>query len=261
VDIPLFIFELKDFPRMLRDAVRFKNNKLVYSDIPGSVLSYFFGYAPLASDLIKLLGYGEAVENAIAHYKRVDVDKKASGTLDKNKILLRVNTGSYTTPYNQATQSWVQHLYHNRRIWYSAKLTPAYTLPNWDSPIARTRWALGLNASYETIWNAIPWSWLIDYFINMGDFLAAHRGGMPNGISSVTLMCEDTMEVDIRKIWGSGWNGTTELIAPKNNGHKKQRKVVVNPTPSVTFTPSPAAGKGHILASLVLSKYLRKKGQ
>jgi hypothetical protein len=257
VDLPLFIFELKDIPRMLRDAGRiiFRGD-IAAKDIPGSYLSFKFGHAPLFSDLQKLLDYGEACESAIARLKRADARNRFSGTLDKYRFSLGSAAGGYNTPYSIAKVHWKQTLYSHRTVWYSAKLSPLYTLPEWDSPIARARWALGLNVSLETIWNAIPWSWLIDYFTNIGSFLAAYRGGMPQGIDSICIMCSDQLEVDGRITFSSGWQEPPTFIMPSNAGHYKRREVFKDPTPKITFKPNPLAGKAGILGSLVLVQLL-----
>jgi hypothetical protein len=38
-------------------------------------------------------------------------------------------------------------------------------------------WDLSGAAIASTIWELIPWSWLSDYFFNVGDYLAANRNG------------------------------------------------------------------------------------
>lgn len=38
---------------------------------------------------------------------------------------------------------------------------------------------LGLTLDASTAWEKIPWSWLVDYFSNIGKYLAAHRNIVP----------------------------------------------------------------------------------
>jgi hypothetical protein len=37
------------------------------------------------------------------------------------------------------------------------------------------RAVFGLEASLSTVWEALPWSWLIDWFSDMGDYLQSQR--------------------------------------------------------------------------------------
>jgi hypothetical protein len=39
-----------------------------------------------------------------------------------------------------------------------------------------------------SLWNAMPWSWLFDWFGSVGDFLDAHRNGVPCEATEVCVM-------------------------------------------------------------------------
>nr|UJQ85459.1 MAG: hypothetical protein 1 [Leviviridae sp.] len=45
----------------------------------------------------------------------------------------------------------------------------------WERKMMRR--VMGLNATPSTLWNAIPWSWLVDYFTGLGTFLQAASEG------------------------------------------------------------------------------------
>lgn len=52
------------------------------------------------------------------------------------------------------------------------------------------RAVLGLTIDASTLWNAMPWSWLIDWYSNMGDFFEANRNIVPVQPGNVTIMSQ-----------------------------------------------------------------------
>jgi hypothetical protein len=50
------------------------------------------------------------------------------------------------------------------------------------------RAAFGLDVSVDTIYNGIPWSWLVDWCGNMGDYISTFRNTIPAKHSKVCVM-------------------------------------------------------------------------
>jgi len=64
----------------------------------------------------------------------------------------------------------------SRKTWFSG----AYQIymPNDMEPVSRLRsiadhlrWDYGLDLNFDTLWNLAPWSWLLDWEVNMGDLI------------------------------------------------------------------------------------------
>jgi hypothetical protein len=260
VDLPLFLFELKDLPGMLRDLGRVVSRQLRPSDVPGGYVALKFGWQPLISDLYKLLTLGEELEAQKARIESMAKRGTASGRLSSvNAVVngpnssLTLNNKEYTFvyPYTKAKQ----------QVWFSAILEPDFSAPYW----AETRWdqtrrVLGLNLSLATIWNAIPWSWLVDYFTDIGAYLDSTRGILPFSLESITIMVSDDIETKY-KVDTSTLGGPNLTKSGKYKLKYKRRFPMGAPNGIVQFKQNPMVGKLPILGSLFTATLLRKYGR
>ena len=63
---------------------------------------------------------------------------------------------------------------NRRKQWFTGNWT--VQLPTDSEPLSRMqglldklRWEYGIDLTFETVWNLSPWSWLIDWFVNVDD--------------------------------------------------------------------------------------------
>lgn len=193
VNVPQFLAELKDLPGMVKtwgDYFKPRNvskakdlASLPYTGAKGianATLSWKWGLAPLISDLRKLLKFQELVE---ARFKTLDRLRKGE-TLRKRVNLdhgsKKVKSGRFVVQSWQVLFDgyWDDHLTHE--VWGTVQW---YT-PNWSGLAKATDRELmarakstvaGMNSRSATmaLWELVPWSWLADWFSNVGDIIAA----------------------------------------------------------------------------------------
>jgi hypothetical protein len=194
VNVPQFLGELKDLPGMIKtwgDFFQKKNQPAARSlaaqslstgtkGVANAILTWKWGLAPLISDLRKLLKFQKLTEE---RFKTLDKLRKGQ----KLRKRVQLDSGSYTTESGRfVVQSW-QVLFdgywkdrYTNKVWGSVQW---YT-PNWsglakstDAELMRRaqRIVSGMNTRSATIalWELVPWSWLADWFSNVGDIVAA----------------------------------------------------------------------------------------
>ncbi|DAD52495.1 maturation protein, partial [ssRNA phage SRR5467091_14] len=274
-NIPLSLFELKDMPRMLKElgdayaAYRLLRRRSQNSGgtknwqavglagyTPQALLSVNFGWGPLFSDLHTLLLYSKAVNNRLQFLKNIGAGKTikrklGSSTFRITEGLVIGDVVSYRTI----------RLYKDRQ-WCTAKY--ALKDPSWITDESeRINAALSVYGlrnqqwlSLSQVWNMIPWSWLIDYFANIGDVLEASMGYAPVSIRSLNVMQETVVERTPEAIQGLAASIYTPF---KHSLTSKRRASFINPTPSYSFTPYLTGHEQMILGSLVLSGILRSR--
>jgi hypothetical protein len=252
VDLPLFLFELREAPKMIRDLGNFLKKPL-QPDVPGSYLAYQFGWKPLFSDLHKLANLAETISKMESHYETIARKQSASGSLD-----------SYNTSWKGGTQtgsgiSWKYEYQLERKVWFSARAVPVKSAPYFgESPHEALRRTLGLNLSASTIWNALPWSWLVDYFVGVGDYLDASRGTSAFDIKSICIMVHDIMDVSPTDIQATG----STIISGITNGtlsiDRMRRFVHPAPKRHFAFASDPFVGKLGILGALATQSALKR---
>lgn len=243
VDLPLFVFELKDFPRMLRNAGQVllsrpaKRGQTGTQHAADTYLNASFGWAPLISDLLGLLDLQKSIDDRMRYFANLEAGSTIQRSLGREIL-------SDSTTANSVV---VSHGFYNgyaadkrvivaRDVWFTANGKLKDPLPPLGDPRLRlaTNTILGLTAQPERLWDFIPWTWLIDYFVNTGDYIKA-RGGMTRfSTTRMCIMCHtrvvDTL-VNVRCKGGVSATSSTLI------GEWKERAVYSNPTPTLTYKP------------------------
>jgi hypothetical protein len=192
-----FIGELRQLPknpfRLAADMVKAMRRNMVAGN-PGRAvdelrravgdhyLNYSFGWRPFLADLEKIADYDQNLVRAMQQLRR-DNGKtvRRSGTIesDTSTTSFRDNSGSSTGYMECPWWSGNSGASHREvtittewRCWFSAGFV--YHLPresdaNSLAPIHRYLRGGGINPSI--VWELTPWSWLADYFTNVGDVL------------------------------------------------------------------------------------------
>jgi len=190
VDLANFVYELREIPILLK-----KEGDNIVRNHHSNNLAYEFGIKPLISDLKKLVNFTDEVAK-----RTRELEQLAKGGLRRKRDLW---SGSIHTlvPFDIIAQSGDKVTVHldvhkntQRRIWGFVVWYPDNPkgLMKSDLRDMARHAVLGLNLSFETAWNAIPWTWLIDWCSNVGDVLAANRNVIGATHGAIQLMTQTT---------------------------------------------------------------------
>lgn len=248
--------------RGLKGSIVFKKAK--WARIVASTwLEYAFGLAPLISDTKKV---AEA-------YARFQNDQELSKLLLRSKIVARGSDDLSIPSYSSSLMfsSWVgvrttQIDTQSSRCQYVVGLNAPLT-PDFGSN-ERLLQLLGIRAEnlIPAAWEALPWSWLIDYFTNVGSILEAASTSTANvawvsktSTVKLTRKIVESLDMEVtrarvaalsRKITGTyNQTGVVEII----------RTVLTRQTaslgiPPLTFQLPTEAGQLANLAAVLLAR-------
>jgi len=181
-----FIAELRELPRLL--YFRLKD----ISSIGDWYLASKFGWEALFRDIQGMyktyLRISEQIEFLIKN-NGVPIHRRLSLPLETISEVLQSETGVCGISLNTAPRFDVPSNYEQagyRRLsftkdvktWFSGNFVFYLNdggIPFNDTPEERRRLRLlllGAKLTPAVIWEALPWSWLVDYFVNVGDVLA-----------------------------------------------------------------------------------------
>jgi hypothetical protein len=245
VSLPNFFAELGDIPRLIKD----RGGSLLKKQAKGN-LNLEFGWNLLFSDLIKLNTFGKAVDRRIDHlshmYKRGGSHALGGGAGNISNV--RDNPVSLT-PYTVVRN----HVGHSH-TWISYSWIPVGDLrdsyPTYDGYRAKVlRDMLGLYPNVGILWDAIPWSWLIDWFSDIGDSLwasANNLGFIPGRCYQMTESSAETIETIVPKA------GFTGGITPASYKRLSKSRVVLVPGIATANVPILSNKQIGILASLAV---------
>jgi hypothetical protein len=227
VSIPNFLFELKDLPGMIRDIGKLKligrrarslphwqrGKPLTAKDAANLQLSYQMGWQPLISDLRRMLDFQQKVDRRINDLENLFVRnrglRRVVGKERAESARRRGAPGMWKSTVNTSSTSTVES---NLGIILSCRVEKTTSMEKWGSvrwtstALPGTRYSnrqlrilarslvFGLNHNPKALWDAIPWSWLVDWFTNVGDFLEANTNVIPVQCSNVCVMTHTRTE-------------------------------------------------------------------
>lgn len=218
VDVPVNIIELGDVSHLLHDAGEELVHRLLvprgrrkgrrgiinndswaglavpsgYRTLGTGNIVYNFGIAPLVGDLVKLVNFTDQVNRRVS-----DMEKLFNSPTGYRRT---VRIGSYsgsqtkvlTCQSNQATitsgftgRTAVDLKVHCR--WKPTSVPTELRAPDAMRAAAR-RAVLGMTVDLSTAWEAMPWSWLLDWCGNVGTFLKANRNIIPATLQGVHIL-------------------------------------------------------------------------
>jgi hypothetical protein len=198
---------------MYKDIMHIKSHLATFKRLPkGSKtlanyhLSVQMGWLPLISDIRKMLQFQALADKRIEELNRLyssrglkrrlqlwsDVQSAQSDIVADSSLGLLINVRKYTVT--------------RRRSWGTIRWIPTSVpkdLKRQDLGRLARKLVFGLDHNgfdaYQA-WNAIPWTWLVDWFANFDDFLEAHRNDVPAapvGPSNIMTLTE-TYETWVR---------------------------------------------------------------
>jgi hypothetical protein len=244
---------------MLRDLGEVLSRRVRPSDVPNGYLAYSFGWAPMLKDLKSLVDLTKSLNDRLAYLKKAR-NGGVSTRRSLGKSESRVSGGEYNLLPNGYGQYGLRSTEVTRttdKFWMSSRMKVTNDLPPPEEiPEFLLRNYFGLNMSASTLWNAIPWSWLIDYLLNIGDLLDTTGGKLTWEVPSMCIMhrseAVSTLE-NKRSELGLTWNGGDHMTTVT-----KRRNVYVNPTLNFAFRPFLTNGMVANLGALVLARALKR---
>lgn len=259
VDLPLFLFELREFPGMLRDLGRVLSGGIKPRDAAGGYLAYNFGWAPLLGDLGKLYNFAESLNRVTSRLQNAANGSKVRRSLGTKEAYGA--PGIYSHALGQAGTYQLGYISKTTaKGWCTARVNLTEPLPGvgeYDPGLDATRIALGLNASAATIWNAIPWSWLVDYFTNIGDLMDARRGytrwKFKDLYCMVTTSVETRITGELNKVGSMSYSGGSKSYIRKERSYMGS-----NPNVGLSLSPMLSNYQMGILGALVTAGALRR---
>lgn len=175
-DLSQFIGELRDLPRMFRFRLR------EFKDLGSNYLNYQFGWKPFLNDLLKFLRTTENLSKRLDYFRRNNGKPiKRGGPVGSSSDSYSQTRGGICYPGTLPTMFEVDiprkpaHMTvtFSTKVWFEGVFQfwiPDFGSPEWLGKFNRR--AYGLKLTPSLLWELLPWSWLIDWFSNVGDVMS-----------------------------------------------------------------------------------------
>lgn len=190
VDVPVFIGELKDVPGLIRNAAQ-KMSKAGANEY----LKYQYGWKPLYSDLKKLIIAVDHIErkfNTLRRLRRDSVLRTRYTPKDPEFVSVDyyVDEGVGSVANQQIVTRVQATTLRKRWAVINWKADRPEGLPRADPELLALakRAVYGGTVDGKTIWELMPWSWLIDWTTNASEFLGSQRNIVGATVANTLLM-------------------------------------------------------------------------
>lgn len=268
VNLPLFIFELRDVPMMLKHAgdllhkLANPSSLSLLKEGAAATLAYQFGWKPLIEDLYKLCNFAELVEKRNRELAQANTSKGL-----KRKVSLPPKTSQATrsnviisSVTGQVIRANIQDEFRTE-MWgtvrWKARMDQGLSNRPKATWLAAFRSALGLNLGMIpiTIWKALPWSWFVDWFYNLSGVMQATYNMIYYNATAINIM--ETRMVTSKHFGGKSTR--TDVTSGTFQRIEKRRWPIQN-TSSLTTMRLPYLDnfKLSILSSLAILRIYRR---
>jgi hypothetical protein len=251
VDLSVSIPELREIPELLRERTG-----RALRDAGSTYLTYKFGVVPLATDIYNLINLTESVDRkvrTIEELKRKGIRRTVRfGTwTGQDRIFRYVQTnGDFIGGYFDVETA--------ETVSAHCRWSPGVELNQFRTTEAMralaTRAVTGSTIDLSTVWNLMPWSWLIDWFFSMGDYLEAHRNVIPAILTDVSVMRHRRTT----EFWPGDFHtniyGIPTTTTPIKGGRDTKQRATSFPSPFLAHLPFLNAGQVAIIGSLAASR-------
>lgn len=222
-DAAVFVGELKDVPRMLRETARwFYQNWRNHGSrkAANAWLNTQFGWLPFVSDMRKFAYAYNNSARMLEHIKRNNAKwrKVGGAVLGESKSLGTVLSSSTLTSHRPVLESSFYNsppnsgrfsieAFQDSHVWFTGRFR--YWIPDigtqgWEQ---RARAQLfGANVTPSLVWELTPWSWLIDYFADVGQAIGnLNDGWAENTVAQSTYLMGTTTQrwavTSVHELW------------------------------------------------------------
>lgn len=249
---------LHELPGMIKhigDLLRRGSKQgLSAKDIADQHLAFQFGWAPLFSDLQTLFDVQKHMDRRLGELRR----------LYSNNGLKRRVTLEYREQVSEENFSAEYSTFHLRRetkmrLWGTVRWLPNSlpAVPPSDDALRRkalqTVYGLTPEAAVSGAWDLIPWSWLIDWFVPVGDYISQWSNTVPARHLTVNIMRSERTTNIVTPV-AMAYNMTCE----GGTGERIDlRRWVSPPTSTIGRLPFLNSNRMAVLGSLFVQRFMR----
>jgi hypothetical protein len=271
---PLFnmVYELKDLASMARSLKSFWEFKLgdARRDLSKRFLEQTFGWQPLVSDVMRLVNTQAQVS------KRIEWLIRNNGKWTSRRVTMKDETNltqsDWTYDYAaiqplMVTQMYVltpkyrDSLYVRDKVWATAQFK--YFLPDvplgLDPRFVLKRRLQGNYVSVDQIYAAIPWTWLVDWALNLSQVLENTGSGVADRICARRFFIMREQErVKIRQASAlmRGYGGSTVVPIECSAWQRDLNQSRIRGSPFYPVNPNALSGMQYaILGAIGASRY------
>jgi len=246
VDIPVFLAELREIPDLARYFTELGKKAFRQRPIRSLSDAYLagrYGVGMFMKDLFTMLDFQTSVERRFREFQNMRNGKSGLGR--KGKVWTDVSRNyfaAYLTPLYTEDNALIWEQTTETKKWVSIRWTPEessfYTKTDIELLGLAKRVVLGQDLSFDTLYQAFPWSWMLDWYTNLGDSMSLTRNTVPVTYDACCLMRSQISRGEFHEIINfGGWSPISASARfPARFLSNKRRSLLAPTGPSLEFS-------------------------
>lgn len=261
-NLSVFLYELRDIKKMFellpKKHFNLRDWKQVFRYVNGQHLNWNFGWKPFISDVRSVMKGLTTFEERLFRFLR-----NAGANLIKHgaepAISSSGNSSSASIAGNYALLH--SHVSWTQSVQYRATFEFRYVMPPLSYESLRWRAyldTLGLAANAANIWEIIPWSFVWDWFVDVGSFLDTYS---EDWLQPWVYFCQACCSAQKECTYNAGlhWKeGTTvyQSVDVTRVKYKSYARITGLPSSSLAASGALSSDKIRLLTSLVAGRLI-----
>lgn len=257
LSLPNFLLELDDVQKMFQI---WKKKVSTVKNVAGAHLNYNFGWKPFLSDIRAMIGVITGVLDKVEAFKRA-----ANQTMRSHSSLPSTSTyksGSFTYATSH-TCYWSGTVSRTKKFELVYRPRPFQVTREYELMLRAYLDALGFELNPRIIWDALPFTFVLDWFFGIGSWLERHKYDtleLPFLYVDSNVCFKEILQVESRlKLVDSAANPTSFFTPSSVTSRQFFTRIPVGPSENVSLAAGwklPSLHQAELLVSLatVLSK-------
>jgi hypothetical protein len=162
-----------EFPRYIKN-VKNATKKDVVNAIPEKFIAFKFGWKPTVADLTDLIDGVLNLRKKIAEFEAKLGQLYQTGS-NYNHGLPTSASGTTVYPSGSHTCTWTANCQRKATVSITYAAQPLAVIGSLDLVLRALLDSMGFELNPRIIWDAIPFSFVVDWFFNVGGFLARYK--------------------------------------------------------------------------------------
>jgi len=193
--------DLLDFGQLKDLATLWRKGSSLVTNLAGARLNYKFGWVPLAGDLRALVDVVLHLREKVAKFKSQQGTIISSRCTLLNDSITKIGNVTVATQLHRLWRGQVDRKLHGYLVYQPLPLT---VMSSVDETLRSIMDATGFELNPRIVWDKIPFSFVVDWFVNVGEFLESYKSDaleLPINILQVFLQYKERIQVDSWTQW------------------------------------------------------------
>lgn len=170
VSVPNFLLELGDIKSLFE---LWKNNVSLAKNLAGARLNYSFGWKPTIGDVAAMLDSVRSFKDKLQHFR-----ESLNSITNKDYLMAKIVVNKTGSNYNSTTHGrtdWTGSLSGVVKVHLKFKYLPIPEMTNIELNLRGLLDTLGFELNPRIIWDALPFTFVIDWFFGVGNWLQGFK--------------------------------------------------------------------------------------